>query len=453
MQKADLTTTGPQAKLSLWDATSIIVGIIIGSSIYESTPTIAGCMPSVAWLVAAWLLGAGLMVVGALCYAELANAFPRHGGDYVYLTEAFGRQVGFVFAWMQFWIVRPGSIGAVAFVFARYAQQLWPLDDRWRPLMVYAVLSIVVLSCVNLLGLEFGKNAQNSLTALKYLGLAMVVAVGLCYTRPSASIPLAPAAAASKPGSLDLPFAMILILFAYSGWNEMAYVATEVREPQKNVLKALLLGSFLVTAIYLLAALSFVHALGLSGVQHSTAVATDVVQLALGSWGGRAISMLICITALGAINGMLFTGSRIFYAMGKDHRLYSWLGRWDDQRHAPVRTLAIQAVVTLALIIGFGLTNSSFDKMVCFTSLAFWAFLLLVAVSVMVLRLRHSRGAWWLFPLPVSALLTTVFCLSCGYMVYSSADYAIEQFQGNPLLFWGSNGAVLLLGIVLSFVK
>ena len=165
----------PQQKLSLWDATSIIVGIIIGASIYESTPLIAGCAPNLAWLVAIWTFGAVLMVVGALCYAELANAYPRHGGDYAYLTEAFGLRVGFIFGWMQFWVVRPGSIAAIAFVFARYANELIPISERSHGLMVHAALSIIGLSGVNLLGVQFGKHTQNLLTALKYIGLVAVV--------------------------------------------------------------------------------------------------------------------------------------------------------------------------------------------------------------------------------------------------------------------------------------
>ena len=146
------------------DSTSIIVGIIIGSSIYLSTPLIAGQVPNLGWLVGVWVIGAVFSLIGALCYAELATAYPKEGGDYVFLTEAFGRKIGFLFAWAQFWIVRPGSIGTLAFVFADYANQLCPLKTSYQPLLIYAVGAVVVLSGINLLGVRAGKWTQNLLT-------------------------------------------------------------------------------------------------------------------------------------------------------------------------------------------------------------------------------------------------------------------------------------------------
>ena len=154
--------------------------------------------------------------------------------------------------------------------------------------------------------------------------------------------------------SLDLGFAMIFVFYAYSGWNEIAYVSAEVRHPQKNILRALMLGTLAVSVLYIAVNLAFVHALGLAGLQHSNAVAADVTQLGVGPWAANCISLLICITALGGINGMIFTGARILYAMGTEHRLYSWLGQWNAKTDAPALPLMIQAAVSVALTIGFG---------------------------------------------------------------------------------------------------
>ena len=181
--------------------------------------------------MAVWVGGGVFTLIGALCYAEMATAYPKSGGDYVFLTEAFGRKLGFLFAWSQFWIVRPGTLGITAFVYADYANQIFALPVGLQPVVVHAVLAIVVLTGVNLIGIRAGKTTQNVLTLVKFLGLLAIIGVGL-------SVPAATAAATSaKPPSLDLGFAMIFIFYAYSGWNEMAYVSAEVRDPRRNILR------------------------------------------------------------------------------------------------------------------------------------------------------------------------------------------------------------------------
>jgi amino acid transporter len=438
----------PRRQLTLLDSTSIIVGIIIGSAIYEMTPIIAGCVPNAACLVGVWVLGGLLSLVGALCYAELATAYPREGGDYVYLTRAFGRTAGFLFAWAQFWIVRPGSIGALAYVFARYANELWPLGDEKQALVVYAAGSIIILSGINILGVREGKWTQNFLTAVKVVGLAGVVVAGLCFAAPPAL-----GAAAAMPEKSDFRQAMILVLFAYGGWNEMAYVGAEVRRPEKNILRALLLGTAAVTLLYVAVNLAFVHALGFGGTRHATAVAADVLQLALGPWGRWLISLLVCISALGFINGMIFTGARIYYAMGTEHRLYAWLGRWSPRWQTPAWSLVIQAAVTLLLVVGFGLSRSGlelrqsgFQRMVNFTTPVFWIFFLLVGMTLFVLR-RREPDTTRPYRVPWYPLVPLVFCLSSLFMVYSSISWACHNCKYEAL--WSVG--ILIVGVAASY--
>ena len=350
-------STVPRRELTLFDSTCIIVGIIIAVGVYRSSPDVAQHVPSVTWLIGLWLLGGLLSFLGALCYAELATAYPKEGGDYVYLTRALGRRAGFLFAWCQLWIVRPGSIGLVAFAFAEYANKIWPKAEgsiRGYVLVAYAVASILLLTGVNLLGVRESKLTQNALTVAKVLGLAAVVAVGFTHAAPAAVAPHLPPASLPTGLSLsDFRFAMIFVLLTYGGWNEMAFVSAEVKEPRKNILRALLIGTLAVTAIYVVVNLAFVCALGLEGARRPT-VAADVLERGIGPWAGDAISLLICISALGAINGQIFTGSRIYYAMGNDHRLYAWLGRWNARRGTPVCSLLIQGAITLALCVWFG---------------------------------------------------------------------------------------------------
>jgi basic amino acid/polyamine antiporter, APA family len=440
----------PRRELTLFDSTCIIVGIIIGATIYRSGNMIAGPAPTVLWLLAFWLLGGVLSLLGALCYAELATAYPKEGGDYVYLTRAFGRPVGFLFAWCQLWIVRPGSIGVMAYVFAEYANRIWPRtegDRRAVILLGYAAGSIVVLTVVNLLGIRQGKWTQNVLTSAKLLGLAAIVLVGFLCSPP-------PALGAVQAG-FSLPefplagfrSAMIFVLFAYGGWNEMAYVAAEVKDPRKNILRALLIGTVAVTSIYLLVILAITYALGLEGARSTTA-AESVLALGMGPGAGQAISALICISALGAVNGMIFTGARIYYAMGSDHRLYAWLGSWNARRSTPVPSLLIQGAITLTLVVWFGLTKNGFEQMVIFTTPGFWFFLMLVAVSVFVLRYREP-GTERPYRVPGYPITPILFCLSCAFMTYSGVDWALQNQSWEA--FWSIG--LLLVGVPLSFIK
>ena len=441
---SDTPTAAPQRQLTLFDTTNIIVGIIIGSTIYESTPLIASGTPGPAWLVGIWVLGGILSLIGAFCYAELATAYPTSGGDYVYLTRSFGRSLGFLFAWSQLWVVRPGSIGAMAYVFARYANELAPLGQGPWPLMAYAIASIVVLTVINILGVQQGKRAQNVLTLAKVLGLAAVFVVGMIFTTGQ---PFSPPGPPKPPALHDFYLPMILILYAFGGWNEMAYVAAEVRRPEKNILRSLVLGTIATSAIYVLVTVAFLHALGFAGVTSSKAVAASVLAIPLGDWGRRLISLLICISALGAINGLIFTGARIYYAMGQDHRLYAGLGRWSPRLGTPVNSLVVQALITLPLVIGFGWGGAGgFEHLVIFTTPVFWIFFFLVGLSLFVLRWREPNVARP-YRVPLYPLVPILFCLSSLFMVYASIRWAIDNKSSDAL--WSIG--LLAVGVLLAF--
>jgi amino acid transporter len=330
----------------------------------------------------------------------------------------------------------------MAYVFAKYANQIWPLGSGNLALVEYAGLAIVVLTAVHVIGVREGKWTQNLLTVAKILGLLAIFVVALCVAPQAA--PPAPAAA-QTPAETNFALAMILVLFAYGGWNEIAYVGAEVRNPERNILRALVLGTVAVTLIYVLVNLAFIKTLGFAGTGHSQAVAADVLRRATGDWGSRLISVLVCISALGAINGMIFTGARIYYAMGTEHRLYAWLGRWNAARGTPVWSLLIQAAITLALVVGFGMSRNGFQSMVIFTTPVFWFFSLLVGIGLMVLRHRDpDRPRPYRVPgYPVTPVL---FCLSSLFMVWKSVDWAIKN--RSPEAFWSI--AILAVGLALA---
>ncbi len=438
----------PRRQLSLFDTTSIIVGIIIGSGLYETTPLVAQNVPSAAWLMACWAAGGAFALVGSLCFAELATAYPADGGDYVYLKRAFGPAMGFLFAWAQLWVIRPGSIGVMAYVFARYASQLVSLGAK--SFAIYAAGSVVALTAVNVLGVKQGKWTQNVLTTTKVVGLLCVFTIGLWLTSATNEAADGASAGGNPATQIDPSMftAMIFIVFTYGGWNDMAYVAAEVRDPSRNILRALMYGTAAVTGIYLLANAAFVHALGFRGVGQSEAVAADVAELALGDWGRKLISLLICISALGAINGMIFTGARIYYAMGQDHHLFSLVGRWNPRFGTPVWSLLVQAATTLSVVLGFGLLagQEGFKRLVIFTQPVFWFFLLSTGVSLFALRRRepqHPRP----YRVPLYPVIPLVFCAGCATIVYASLDYSIRNRSWEAL--WSI--LLLLAGVVLAW--
>jgi basic amino acid/polyamine antiporter, APA family len=434
----------PRRVLTLFDSTCIIVGIIIGSMFYETTPLIAQNTSSGMEFLGFWVLGGILSLVGALCYAELATRFPQQGGDYAYLTHAYGRPLGFLFAWSDLWILRPGSVGAMAYVFARYAYQLYSFAEPDVAFMVYAAGSVVALTGINLLGVQPGKWAQNLLVVFKVLGMALIAGAGLWGT-PSTASP-APQAASWEGWGL----ALILILYAYGGWNELGYVGAEVRRPEKNLLRALILGTSAVMVLYVIAAGGFVRVLGMAGVQKSPGVAAEMMGQLFGDVGRRAISVLICVSCLGAINGQLFTGSRIVYALGRDHRAFRWLGSWNAERGTPVRGLIAIAAVVLILIALIGRTEHGFMSMVCFTTPVCWTFYFLAVLGLMLLRTREAgRPAESpYFHSPLYPLLPLVFCLMSLYLVYSGVIYAVKNHD--PIMYAAL--AILAIGIVASWL-
>ena len=431
----------PKQQLTLYDALSIIIGIVIGAGIYETTPLIAKSLAQPVWLIGIWIAGGIITLVGALCYAELATTYPEEGGDYIFLTRAYGRKMGFLFAWAGFWLVKPANIGAIAFIFARYAQQVLPLQLGGHEFIAYAVAAIVLLTIININGVQTGKWIQNLLTLVKVLGLLMIIVIGLLFVVPVNET----TGQGSTPQDTDIYLAMILVLFTYGGWSNISYVAAEVVEPQKNILHSLIIGTCLITFIYVAINLVFLHVLGIHGMMNSQSVASDIVRLSFGEAGAMAISFLICITCLGNINGMIFTNARVYYAMGQEHQLYSWLGHWNSQLDSPVRSLTSQAIITLALVILMGGSENAFERLVVFSAPLHWFFFLMVGIALFILRRKQTvtKGS---YKVPFYPWLPIVFCFSTGFLLFASFSYAYSQRHPEAYVII----AVMLMGIAAS---
>ncbi len=452
---------GVSKQLGPWDAISIIVGIVIGAGIFETAPLILKNVSGPWMALGVWALGGALSLVGALCYAELATTYPREGGDIVYLTRAYGKWVGFLFGWAQLTVILTASIGAMAYIFGDYAVKLWGHDPGAACL--YAALAVCVLSVLNILGVFFGKGTQNLLTAAKVLGLGGILLAGFLWGDTKAFT-------MTTSGSTSFGLVMILVLYTYGGWNDAAFVAAEVRDPRRNIPRALILGTFFITVIYLLVNEAYILALGFQGARVSKAIAADVLELPLGTRGSQAMSLLVMISALGAANGLIFTGARVYWKMGSEHRVFGWLGRWHPRLGIPIWALVTQAIISLGMIVvvgsdlGRNSINASvtwlgmdavswrghggFDTLVVSTAPVFWLFFLMTGLSLFVLR-EKDRDIQRPFSVPLYPVVPLIFCNMCIYMLYSATMYAVGEFGAFGLMGW----VLLLLGLPLYFIS
>ena len=421
MSSAENGNQGEQAQLGLWDAISIITGIVIGTSIFKM-PWLIFLNVSDPWMgLLVWVFGGFLALVGGLCYAELGTTYPRSGGDYVYLTRAYGPWVGFLFGWAQLAVVLTASIGAMAFVFAENATRLYDLttlvEAGVSSEFLYAVIAIVVISLLNIIGVKAGKWTQNLLTIAKVLGLGAIIVAGLFWVESS---PMdwrfeEP----SKVGWGGL--AMILVLYAYGGWNDAAFVASEVRNVKRNIPLSLILGIGIITLIYILVNAAYLVGLGFDAARAPGAqLPQKLLEGLLPGFGGKAITIIIMISALGAVNGLTFTGARVYATLGNDYPLFGWLGHWKPGRGAPILALIVQAIIALAMIStlctkagheainelldnpffkdrGILVTTTewkpddAFEILVSHSAPVFWVFFLLTGMSLFILR-DKDRG-------------------------------------------------------------
>jgi amino acid transporter len=365
-----------------------------------------------------------------LCYAELATAYPQEGGDYVYLSRAYGDWAGFLFAWAQLAVVRPGDIVVMAFAFATYARSLWdPLGEQgfaWAQ-ETYAIGGIVVLTGINMLGVRESKWTQNLLTLVKALGLLFIVGVAAFADRPATVAPVE-----GIPASL----ALIFVLFTYGGWNEMAYVAAEVKNPRQNIVRALVLGTVAVTVLYVMVNGAFLAALGFEGLRASAAVASDTVDRALPGAGGRLVALLVSVSVLGALNGLIFTGARISYALGAERPRFAWLGHWHPRLGTPAHALILQGLIACVLAAALG----SFVHAVLYTAAVVYSFYLGTSLAVIVLR-RREPGTDRPFRVVGYPFTPVVFAAVCAFLIYSAAVY--KPWMAAAGLGWLLLGAVL----------
>jgi basic amino acid/polyamine antiporter, APA family len=410
----------PRPSLTTLDAVTLIVGLVVGSGIFRAPQLVAENTGSIALFLGAWVVGGLISLIGALCYAELTTAYPNAGGEYHFLRRAFGADLGFVFAWSRSSVIQTGSIAILAYVFADYLAPILSLDRTSSPIL--AVAAVVGLTGLNLAGLRHGKRFQVVLTIVELIGLGAVIVAGLfLLDGPTTAEPLVDKAGGGSLAGLGL--AMVFVLLTFGGWNEAAYISAEVRDGPRAMARTLFFGIGIITTLYLLANLAYVHALGLERVSSSSVVAADVMHAALGPWGATLLSLAVAVSALTSANATIITGARGTYALGRDFGAFGLLGRWNDRDSTPVNALFLQGAVALGLVAFGAAARSGFEAMVAYTAPVFWSFLALAALSVIVLRRREPERPRP-FRVPFYPITPLIFFGAALFMLYASIRYA-----------------------------
>ncbi len=416
----------PGQVLGLSDATAIIVGLIVGAGIFGTPAIVAGAAGSEAMAILAWVIGGLISIIGAMCYAELATAYPSAGGEYHFLGRAFGRSLAFLYGWARLTVIVAGSIAIFAFLFGEYLSRVISLGEHSAA--IWAGLIVIVLSVVNYIGIREGKAAQDVFTLLEVAGLVLIVVAGLFLApalstvEPTAATAAAPAASTPWYVGAGPGLAMIFVLFTYGGWNDAAYISAEVKDPKRNMSRALILSISIVTVLYVLVNLAYFRGLGFDAVVRSDAVAADLLKRVWGEFGEKLISIMIAIAALTSVNGSIIVGARSNYALGRDWPILGWLGHWDARHGSPRNATLAQGAIALALVLLGAIQKTGFKGLVEFTAPVFWAFFLLTGISLFVLRWRDSATERP-FRVPGYPLLPLVFVAACAYLLYSSIDY------------------------------
>ncbi len=440
---------------------AIVIGVVIGAGIFKAPSMVAANVPSVSWMFLLWLAGGLVTLLGALSYAELSCTYPSRGGEYHFLSRAFGRNTALLYAWARFSVITTGSVALLGFVFGDYMSRLLPLGPGGSAL--YAAAAVLLLTAINIRGLRDGARVQSWLTALEVAGLGLIVLAGLWlwWQGAGAAAPPLPApdalGAVAPDDALDpvpwsaMGLAMVFVLLTFGGWNDAAYISSDLKG-RRAIVGTLLWSVLAITVLYLLVNWAYVTALGLQGMAESDAVASEVLATAFGPAAGKLVAAMVALAALASMNATLIVGARTASALGRDWPVFAKLARWDDARAVPPNAFVVQALLALALI-ALGLAfDDGFRAMVEYTAPVFWLFFLLTGLSLFRLR-RLNPQQPRPFSVPLYPWVPALFCLSCAYMLWSSLSYVHAHRLGSFNAAWIGVAVLLLGGVLLALVR
>jgi len=420
---AEVESYGLARRLGLFDATMLVMGGIVGAGIFVNPAEVARNVSAPWLIVGVWVLGGAIALIGALVYAELAARRPAVGGQYAYLRDAFGPLPAFLYGWSLLLVIQSGGMAAVAITFARY---FGDISHVGLPDSVIAVAVLALLTIVNCFGVRSGSNVQSGLMVLKILAIAALVAIGLM-------APNAPAASAAHATIGGAGAAMTAVMFSYGGWQTASFVAGEMRNPQRDLARGLLLGVVGVVVLYTAVAYICVHALGPAGLAASKTPASDVMRAVAGEQGATFIAVGIAISALGFLSQSMLTAPRVYFAMAEDRVFFRSLAAVNAKTRVPTLAIIVQGVAAAVIAL-----SGAYGQILSYVVSVDFIFFGLTGAALFVFR-RRAAEAHPGFSAPGHPITTGLFVACCAAIVVATVVNNVE----NSLIGFG----ILALGV------
>jgi basic amino acid/polyamine antiporter, APA family len=427
-------------RIGLFDATMLVMGGIIGSGIFMNPAVVAQKVHTIPLILGVWVLGGVIALAAAFIWAELAAVRPQVGGQYAYLREAFHPMVAFLYGWALLLVIQSGGMAAVAVTFARYYLEL--TNASFTPSHV-AIIALAFLTVVNCLGVRAGASVQSFLMVLKIAAIVALIVCGLFLGGRHGTEGVGPAPLASFGLLTMIGAAMVPVLFSYGGWQTATFVAGEIREPKKNLPRALIIGVIGVIALYVAVAFVCVLVLGPQDLAKTATPASDVMKFALGAFGGRAIAAGIAISALGFLSQGMLTAPRVYFAMAADGLFFRSVAKLNSKTHVPILAIALQGL--LAITIAYW---GQYDQILSYVVSVDFIFFGATAVCVFVFRKRDksqpSGEARGIIRVPGHPITTALFVTICWLVVINTVYHEPQKTRIGL--------AILLAGVPIFFL-
>ncbi|HEX6163673.1 MAG TPA: amino acid permease [Vicinamibacterales bacterium] len=387
--------------IGLPTATALVVGTIIGATIFVQASELTNLVPNPTMVLLAWAVAGVLTLIGALVCAELSSAYPQTGGVYVFFREIYSPALGFLWGWAMFWTMHSGILAIIATIFARYAGYLVPLDQTGARLV--AIGAILVLSAINYVGVKFGGRVQTAFTAVKVFAVFAIMLIGWSLSG-DVTVPPPPDVTISPANFL---LAVGAGLFAFGGWHMVTYTAEETIDPTRTIPRSLVIGIIVVTVCYMGLNAVYLRVLPIEKVMTSERVAADVFELLLGAGAASVISLIVMFSSFGALNGIVLLGPRVYYQMAQDGLWFRFKGHLHPRFQTPDRAIIVQAFWSSVLIMTG--TYRDLFRRVIYTE---WIFFALLALGVILMRRRAGYAPAWRMPLvplaPVAFIIVSL---------------------------------------------
>jgi amino acid transporter len=403
-------------KLGMWSAIAVVAGITIGSGIFRTPAGVANRLPGPLPIFLVWIAGGITALCGALTLAEVAGAFPETGGIYVFIRRGFGRLPAFLFGWAELAIIRAAAVGAIATTFAEYFLRVLGYDpsiapyDNW--VHYVAAIAIAVISALNYVGVRWGSLIQNVTTVAKYFGLLFIIIVALMVGLPKTGGHFTPAMPEGSFSIAPFGLALVSVLWAYDGWADLAFISGEVKDPGKNLPRALIWGTVAVIVIYLLANIAYLGVMPVEEMRHSKLVAADVAAKLIGAAGVTFVAITVMLSTLGTLNGSILTNPRVFFAMAADGLLFKKIAAVHPKYETPYAAITLTAVLGIIFVM-----LRTFEQLADTFVTAILPFYALGVASIFVFRKRASADYKPTYRTPLYPLTPIVFVLATAYLL------------------------------------